>query len=160
MENCYCTAGQEEFTEVPILFEYDDGGRTKAGFKGNTDDCVVRSIAIATKLPYKKVYDDINDLAKTTERRGKRKKGISNARTGVYKRTIRKYMESLGWQWVPTMQIGQGCKVHLRANKLPNGRLVVSVSKHLTAVIDKVIHDTHNCSRDGNRCVYGYFCKK
>ncbi len=39
------------------------------------------------------------------------------------------------------------------------GRLIVSVSKHMTAVIDGVIHDTHNPSRDGTRCVYGYWTK-
>ena len=55
------------------------------------------------------------------------------------------------------MQIGSGCTVHLRADELPPGRLVVSVSKHLTAVIDGVIHDTHDCSRRGTRCVYGYW---
>ena len=55
------------------------------------------------------------------------------------------------------MAIGQGCKVHLRADELPTGRLIVAVSKHITAVIDGVIHDTHDCSRSGTRCVYGYF---
>src|ERR1700730_2873392 len=47
--------------------------------------------------------------------------------------------------------------VGLRAKELPPGRLVVSVSKHLTAVIDGVIHDTHDPSRHGKRCVYGYW---
>jgi hypothetical protein len=42
------------------------------------------------------------------------------------------------------MPIGSGCKVLLADGKLPLGRLVVSVSKHHTAVIDGVIHDTHN----------------
>jgi hypothetical protein len=55
------------------------------------------------------------------------------------------------------MGIGTGCSVHLRANELPPGRLIVSVSKHLVGVIDGVIHDTHDCSRAGDRCVYGYF---
>ena len=36
-------------------------------------------------------------------------------------------------------------------------QIVVSVSKHLTAVIDGVIHDTHDCSRSETRCVYGYW---
>ena len=30
---------------------YNDGGRTAAGFKGETGDCVTRAIAIATGLP-------------------------------------------------------------------------------------------------------------
>jgi hypothetical protein len=66
-------------------------------------------------------------------------------------------METIGWEWTPTMAIGQGCTVHLRADELPAGRLVVSVSKHWVAVIDGVIHDTYDCSRDGTRCVYGYW---
>jgi hypothetical protein len=45
----------------------------------------------------------------------------------------------------------------LCASELPQGALLVKVSKHLTAVIDGVIHDTHDCSRGGTRCVYGYF---
>jgi hypothetical protein len=137
----------------------DDGGRALAGYKGTTGDCVTRAIAIATGLPYQEVYDLVNDSSKG-ERTGKRKKGKSNARTGVYKDTKRKVMEKLGWTWVPTMAIGQGCKVHLREDELPLGRLVVSVSKHSVAVIDGVIHDMHDPSRNGTRCVYGYFVKR
>jgi hypothetical protein len=142
-----------------MSFQFDDGGRTAAGYKGRTGDCVVRAAAIATGLPYQKIYDSVNQLAQR-ERTGKRKRGISNARTGVYKGTTRKLLESLGWEWTPTMEIGSGCQVHLRADELPPGRLIVSVSGHLTAVIDGVIHDTHDPSRRGNRCVYGYWRQK
>jgi hypothetical protein len=55
------------------------------------------------------------------------------------------------------MGIGTGCTVHLRDGELPSGRLVVSVSRHEVAVIDGVMHDTHDPSRDGTRCVYGYW---
>jgi hypothetical protein len=137
-------------------FRYHDGGRAAAGYRGKTGDCVVRSIAIATGLPYQHIYDLVN-RASTRERTGTRKRGISNARTGVYKSTIHRVMKELGWTWTPTMQIGSGCKVHLRPNELPSGRLVVSVSKHLTTMIDGVIYDTHDCSRRGKRCVYGYW---
>jgi hypothetical protein len=139
-----------------MKFQYDDGGRKEAGFKGNTGDCVCRSIAIATQRPYLEIYTTINGLA-LNERIGKRKRGKSDARTGVYKGTISKLMLSLGWVWTPTMLIGSGCKVHLRDGELPMGRLVVSLSKHHAAVIDGVIHDTHDPSRQGTRCVYGYW---
>ena len=69
-------------------------------------------------------------------------------------------MRSLGFVWTPTMGIGTGCTVHLRADELPNGRLVVAVSKHYTAVLDGVIHDIENPSRDGTRCVYGYWSER
>lgn len=139
-----------------MRFQFDDGGREGAGFKGKTGDCVTRAIAIATGKPYREVYDAINALG-ANERKGIRKRGTSNSRTGVYKPTIRRYMESLGWTWVPCMTIGSGCKVHLDASELPSGRLVVNVSKHSVAVIDGVVHDTYDPTRDGTRCVYGYF---
>jgi hypothetical protein len=139
-----------------LKFQFNDGGRKAAGYKGKTGDCVVRAVAIATELPYQDIYDRVNKLA-ARERTGKRKRGKSDARSGVYNTTTRKLLESLGWQWTPTMEIGSGCTVHLRADELPPGRLVVSVSKHLTTVIDGVIHDTHDPSRRGTRCVYGYW---
>lgn len=57
------------------------------------------------------------------------------------------------------MAIGSGCKVHLRSDELPTGRIIVSVSKHYVAVIDGVLHDIYDPSRHGNRCVYGYWSK-
>ena len=139
-------------------FNYDDGGRKLAGFKGSTDDCVTRSISIVTGIPYKEVYDALNVLSES-ERIGKRKRKKSNSRTGVFRTTYDKYLKSLGYKWTPTMQIGQGCKTHLSGRELPEGRLIVRVSKHMTAVIDGAIHDTHDCSRTGMRCVYGYYHK-
>ena len=135
---------------------YDDGGRAQAGYKGSAGDCVTRSIAIATGKPYQEVYDALNTLA-TRERTGRRKRGTSTARTGVYRTTYQRYLESIGWAWTATMKIGQGCKTHLRADELPGGRLIAVVSRHLCAVIDGVIYDTFDPSRDGTRCVYGYF---
>ena len=55
------------------------------------------------------------------------------------------------------MFVGSGCQVHLREDELPSGRLIVSLSKHSCAVIDGVIHDLDDPSRDGTRCVYGYW---
>jgi hypothetical protein len=52
-------------------------------------------------------------------------------------------MEMLRWNWTPTMALGSGCKVHLRDGVLPMGRNAVSVSKHMVAVFDGVIQDTH-----------------
>jgi hypothetical protein len=89
-------------------FRFNDGGRSASGYRGKTGDCVVRSIAIATGLPYQHIYDLVN-RSSVYERTGTRKRGKSNARTGVYKSTIKRVMNSLGWVWTPTMQIGSGC---------------------------------------------------
>ncbi len=137
---------------------YDDGGRAAAGYKRSASDCVCRAIAIATGTPYSDVYAMINDHG-SGERKVKRRAGKSSARTGVYKQTTRRIMEQLGWTWHPTMQVGSGCRVHLRADELPKGRIVCKLSKHVAAVIDGVLHDTYDCTRDGTRCVYGYWTK-
>lgn len=138
-----------------MKFQYNDGGRLTAGYKGEAGDCVTRAIAIATGKPYQEVYDAINSISTKHERTKRR--GKSSARTGVFKTTQRRYMESIGWKWTPTMQIGSGCKVHLRDGELPMGRIIASVSRHAVAVIDGVLNDTHDHSRNGNRCVYGYW---
>ena len=107
---------------------------------------------------HQEVYDALNGFAQT-ERTSKRKKRRSSSRTGVYRQTYQRYLESLGWKWTSTMSIGSGCQVHLQASELPAGPLIVKVSRHLTTVIDGVLCDTHDCSRCGTRCVYGYFSR-
>jgi hypothetical protein len=134
---------------------YDDGGRAAAGYRGETGDCVTRSVAIATGRPYAEVYTALNEAARAERPRTGQSR--SSARTGVKKRTVSRYLADIGWEWHPTMHIGQGCRTHLRADELPAGRLIVKCSRHLTAVIDGVIHDTHDPSRGGTRCVYGYW---
>jgi hypothetical protein len=140
-----------------MKFEPMTAGSKQAGFKGSTGDCVVRAIAIALELPYREVYDAINAAAKSEKPRTSGKR--SNSRTGVFKQTYRKWLEDRGWKFIATMGVGTGCKVHLRSDELPKGRLIVKVSRHLSAVIDGVIHDTHDPSRNGKRCVYGYYIK-
>ena len=146
-------------------FNYNDGGRSDAGYKGITGDCVCRTICIATKLPYKEVYERLA-LGNATQRRGKyqakSKAGVKTAARGINttRKWFKDYMKELGFEWVSTMGIGTGCKVHLSENELPKGRLVVAVSNHYTAVIDGVLNDTYDCSRSGSRCVYGYYILK
>lgn len=158
-----------------MKFVYDDGGRAASGYKGNAGDCVARAIAIVAKLPYAEVYDA---LAKGTEdeyvtKRSGRTSGRRTARSGIHVRRkwFKDYMESLGFKWTPTMGIGTGCKVHLHDGELPMGRLVVSVSKHYTAVVDGEVHDTYDpqrvtvfyeegkISHIARRCIYGYWRK-
>lgn len=140
-------------------FVYDDGGRSRYFKAENVGDCVCRAIANATGMDYKVVYDELNRRCKETRLPKRRRTQSSSARNGVYKKTFSKYLESLGWKWTPTMLIGQGCKVHLAEDELPKGTLIVSVSRHLTCVKDGVLYDTYDCSRDGERCVYGYWTK-
>lgn len=147
-------------------FQLYDGGRQAAGFKGGAGDCVVRAIAIAAQLPYLQVYEDLHaaNTAYADQRNDKLARRLNakgaSPRNGNHRNVFHDYIVGHGFDWVPTMQIGAGCQVHLLANELPSGRLIVKVSKHLTAVIDGVICDTHNPSRGGTRCVYGYYIQR
>lgn len=160
-----------------ITFVKDDGGRAAAGFKGDTGDCVTRAIAIAAQLPYREVYDALSHGQKNQSitKRYKRRKVSARNGVSVKRKWFKDYMQSIGFEWVPTMTIGSGCRVHLTEAELPEGRLVVSVAKHYTAVVDGVLRDTWDCSWtwkerhddeddpikiQGKKCVYGYWIKR
>lgn len=145
---------------MAIDFQYNDGGRKAAGYKGTAGDCVCRAISIASELPYAEVYTRLAD-GNGSQRRSKNDRGrrVRSAAGGIdtTRKWFKDYMAEIGFKWVPCMTIGSGCKVHVAKDELPTGRLVLSLSKHYAAVIDGVLNDTYDCSRDGTRCVYGYY---
>jgi hypothetical protein len=61
-------------------FNYNDGGRLQAGYKGQTGDCVCRAICIATGKPYQEVYD-VLAYGNATQRKGKREGNKAGKRT-------------------------------------------------------------------------------
>ena len=124
-------------------YVYNDGGRSKY-FKGQTDDCVVRALAIATQRDYKEIYNIVRNVTGESPRKGVRKK---------HAKVI---AARLGGKWIPKMRIGSGCTCHLRTDELPKGRIVCCVAKHWVAVIDHVVNDTWECD-DPDTCVYGYW---
>jgi hypothetical protein len=149
----------------------DDGGGRASGIarapgrKDAVGDCVTRAIAIAAEMPYREVHNALilatvhhlyaggdNDYwGKRDRRRG----GVRafdpdhGCRDSVYG----PYLKSLGWVHVTPKGM------RLRADQLPRGRLIVQIHRHLVAVIDHVIHDTHNCGRAGLVRVDGYWIK-
>ena len=146
-------------------FNYNRGGYTR-GSGLNRGDCVPRAITIATELPYQIVFDELQRRQtewriKSNSKKAYNKKPHRNkCYMGTYKEAYKPYLEELGWTWVPKMFIGQGFKTYLRKEDLPPGRLIVSVRRHLTSVIDGVLNDTWDCSQDGNKGVYGYYYKE
>lgn len=141
-----------------MKFIYSDGGRSKYFKATNVGDCVTRAICNATGKDYLEVYNSLKELA-SHEKIGKRKRGISKVRDGVYKGTYKKYIEDvLGWKWVSCSGIGKGISIHLHDSELPlKGTYIIKVSKHLTCIKDGVLIDTYDCSRGGDRAVYGYW---
>ena len=153
-------------------FQYNDGGRAAAlGTNETAGDCVARALSIATGLPYKQItsmlVEGMQSVRKTRKtkrflaRNGFKKSSDITADKGILKRKfLYDMIEDLGFMWIPTMGIGTGCRVHLRADELPSGTVICMVSKHMVCVKDGVIHDTYDPSRAGTRTVYGYWIKK
>src|SRR5215831_19462276 len=124
-----------------------------------------RAIAIAVGMPYREVHEkltaakvpyfyeggdrDLPEWSKRVKRRG----GVRafDADHGCWDEVYAPYLEELGWTYVSTKEK----KVRLRADELPKGKLIVSIRRHLVAVIDHVIHDT--CGGNGRVTVRGYW---
>jgi hypothetical protein len=141
-------------------WEKTDGGRSAARYEGSAGDCGARAVSIATGKPYAEVFGALQAayakyikrhprswLAKRDSRR--RTEPIEN---GCAPQVMRSYMQSIGWQYTEPKE-----HLFLRADMLPKGRLVVAISRHLVAVIDGVIHDTHDCGGAGRVTVEGYW---
>jgi hypothetical protein len=149
----------------------DDGGRAESGIargdrrRTETGDCVTRAVAIATGKPYREVHDaltvasvryiyaDAGDNAYTKWARRRGGVRLFDPDHGCHERAYGPYLESLGWKFTST----KGQKVHLRADELPPGRLVVEIRRHLAAVVDGVIHDAYNSGGAGRVRVTGYW---
>lgn len=56
-----------------LTFTQTDGGRAERGYRGETDDCVVKSIAIGLRKPYEVVHAE---LKKRGRRNGRGTEGI------------------------------------------------------------------------------------
>lgn len=143
-----------------IRYQYDDGGRSEAGYRGECGDCGTRAAAIALSLPYKQVYDELNSIRKEMlkkSRSERQKKLLSGSvRNGTAVDVMHEFMGRHGWAWTAKMSIGSGCTTHI--DDMPcSGRYVLRVAKHYCAVVDGVIRDTFR--DDGDACVYGYWSK-
>lgn len=129
-------------------WEYDDGGRKAAGFRGIAADCGARSMSIALQIPYKQAYQILSLANKQDPRMGKK-----SARNGIFSDTLSKVLENHGWEWVQAPKFN-GRKA--RASDLPNGRHIARMARHFAAVVDGVVFDTFDSTR---KMVYGYWTK-
>ena len=110
-------------------FYETDGGRINPKSK---DDCVVRSISIASRKPYREVFTDLMT------------RGLD---LGLYPNdnaNWQGYLADLGWVKNKPPRDGSGKLIKL-ANWDFKGRAVVINSRHLTAVDGGTVCDTWDC---------------
>ena len=127
----------------------DDGGRAKAGFKGDAGDCVTRAIAIAEGRDYAEVRADLMEATKewrTTSRSRAAKRCKSNSvRNGTRAVVYRPYLESRGWTRKSLVKFGCPERKYMTPEDVPSGRVMVEMPKHIAAIIDHKLHDNWDC---------------
>ena len=155
---------QLEVFRSPVRCEFveDDGGRAAAGYgEEASGDCVARAITIATGKPYAEVFEALKAAHARYVKRlgpGSYEAGFEERRrtepihNGCHEKVYGRYLRSLGWQYTRIKE-----RLCLRAGALPPGRLIVMVHHHAVAVINGVIHDTHDSGGTGKRPVMGYW---
>ena len=124
-------------------YEYDDGGRRDAGYKGDTGDCVVRAIAIASGAPYQDVYDA---MAQAMCRHGYRASGNAYGQGKRHSRGQRParqvqtdVMAEYGFEKV---KLPKGPKPTYEEAHARYGDCIVSTTKHVCALVGGALRDT------------------
>ena len=128
---------EEDFRKLAEVekFTFDDGGRKAAGFKGFTNDCVVRAISIACNLQYREVYNWV-------------KAHGGNPRNGVHRGIYAPILENYGLK-EDKLSPGIGLSATLWEENLPSNCIVQTgksrrnAKGHLLAIVDGVVRDTY-----------------
>lgn len=143
-----------------LAFRYDDGGREAAGFAGMTGDCVTRAIAIATGIPYCKIYEELNFLSESAS--VKYLRGFY-AHKGLPGGVNHAYLNRIGWKYISTEANSKPLKF-LCQEDLPKGNLIAIIEPlesdgplHACCVKNHVIFDSGNTVALGPPVMRGYF---
>ena len=148
-----------------LSWEYNDGGRLEAGFRGNAGDCVTRSISIATGRDYLDLYKEFA-VSNAAHWEGKAKRAKNPQRAKLYagraKITARNGIADAVFE--PVLAEAGWVKT-----KLPNGSrlsdlptdtmLVVHLRAHLVAINHGTIQDTFDSSYEYDRSAFAYWKK-
>lgn len=126
------------------MFNYNDGGRSKAGYKGIVGDCAARALSIAKDINYKTAYDII---AKENANFGYAK----SARNGVHKIVFDKVLKDFGMKWYPAPKFN---KRKAKCLDMPTGMVIARQARHFVAVFNGIPQDIWNSS---DKMVYGYW---
>lgn len=117
-----------------------DAGRATSKRKAQRNDCTVRALAIARKLPYDTAYDILKAAGRVSGR------GFDFAQ----------WINDQPWATKLSFPAVKGKRRMTPAQfcqDYPAGVYILRAAKHVIAVCDGVLHDTFENSPD--RCIYG-----
>lgn len=131
--------GKHQSWSLGYPFRETDAGRSGSKRPKQSNDCSVRALALARKLPYDETYDLLATLGR------KSWSGFA----------LHKWLDHQPWatkisfpavKGQPRMNPARFCA------QFPKGIFICRVAKHVFTVIDGIVHDTF-ASRP-NRCIY------
>ena len=126
-----------------MRWQYNDGGKKRAGFKGESGDCSLRAISIATNQHYRTVKKVMDQMV--IEMTGGLHRSCNN---GTPEPVSHRYLTERGWELVLTK--------NSYLNDIPKRGTFIAVSpRHNCAVINGTVQDTWR-SHQSNRTKTGY----
>lgn len=139
---------------MKIIYEYHDGGRKLAGFKGHTSDCVCRAFSIADQKDYKEVYLELRKFCKNHRVKG------SSPRTGVSESVVNDYFNSKGYFYMPLHKKGNRYwKMYELLLYCFEQPIIMNMRSHVACLFNGIYYDTYAVSNYENKTVYGYWKK-
>jgi len=132
-----------------MKFNFNTGGKPYPAVSqaGGQNDCVIRSLAIATGLNYLDVYSDVVKFAPFCDSEG----------VNVLGAPFLEYAERLGFVYVPKPCRPASVGYVFDVVGFKCSSILVLVQNHLTALKDNVLNDVFDCSKAE---VKGYFVPK
>ena len=109
----------------------DDGKRNLSCRPFAKNDCTVRALAIATKVPYDIAYQTLKDEGR---------KCNDGFDLGKYFKRLSKGQTFYGWT-VRRVQSPRTLNIGSFAARFPKGRFVVELASHVVAMVDGKAHD-------------------
>lgn len=127
-----------------IGYVHDDGGRSEAGFKGDTGDCAVRAIAILTRTPYPDVYQR---MAACMKRAGYGASGNAyrqRPRQGLKPAISARDLQNLvkASYGLSRVKLPRGPRPTYSEAWARHGDCLVGTAKHVCTIVDGDLRDT------------------
>ena len=117
-----------------IGYEFDDGGREAAGYRGSARDCAARALAIASGADYRDCYAALAEANARYEANGRR-----SARNGIDRRASDRVKKAFGFTKV---KLPKGPRPTYTEAYERYGDCMVTTTRHICAIIDGTLRDT------------------
>lgn len=127
-----------------IGYACDDGGRSDAGFRGDTGDCAVRAIAILTRTPYAVVYRRMAACMRAAgyaaSGNAYRQRPRHGLKPAISARNLQDLVKtSFG---LSRVMLPRGPRPTYSEAWVLHGDCIVGTAKHVCAIVDGDLRDT------------------